>query len=327
MTFNFAPWAIDGARTAAGLARLASYAGGGGRSGVIRPGDLKVTALAVPGQGLRISSGGAYVLNDYLTSPDESYVISNPASHTVLAASMPSSQPTTTRYLVCVVVGDPEFDQTGHPFMPAGDLDPIVALTYEYVRVVVLPCSSTDDHFDDLNKNYPGIALARLEVPANTTTITNAMITDVRELARPRSEQTLLSGRPTSVQQPLNTTTSPGSAWYEWVDFRPSITIPKWATHIQILTHITGIGNSGEAVAEARTVAGAAAGPVETIDVDAAAGRHGIMTVFEQNISAIAGTTIQLKIQGRQLFDLPGYVFVDERTQVVFDVRFTEDIV
>lgn len=327
MTFNFAPWAIDGARTSAGLARLASYASGGGRSGVIRPGDLSVSALAVPGQGLRITSGGANILNGYLSDPDEAYVVSNPAEHTVLAATMPPSVPGTSYYLVCVVVGDPEFDQTGHPFMPSGALTPEDAIDYEYVRIVVIPCSAGDDTFEDLGVSYPGYALARLEVPGSTTTITNAMITDLRELTKPRQELVLITGRNTETTHNLDTTTSPGSAWYDWIDFQPAITIPAWATRMQILTHVNGIGNSGDAVGNIRTVAGAGAGPIETLDIDAASARTGLMTGFDQDVSAISGTSITLKVQGRQLFDQPGFAFVDERTQVVFDVRFSENII
>lgn len=328
MTFNFAPWAIDGARTSSALARLSSYASGGGRSGVIRPTDLRVTALAVPGQGLRISSGGATILNGYLSDPDEAYVVSNPAEHVVLAASMPPSTPGTSYYLVCIVVGDPEFDQTGHPFMPGTALDPVDALDFEYVRIVVLPCGASDDSFEDLGVAYAGYALARLEVPGSTTTITNAMITDLRDLSKPRQYTELLTGRPSATEQRLDTTTSPGGAWYEWVDFRPYVDIPKWATRMRILTHMNSIGSMGEnPLAEVRTVVEASAGPAQTFDVDGASSRSSLMTSFDQDVALIAGTTVELRIQGRQLFDQPGYAFVDERTQVTFDVRFDEGIV
>jgi len=225
VTFNFAPWAIDGARTAAGLARLAAYQGSGGRSGVIRPTDLKVTALSVPGNGLRIAAGGASILNGYLSNPDEVYVVSNPATHTVGSGSMPSAKPSVSYYLVCVVVGDPEFTQTGHPFMPSTPLDPVVALTYEYVRVVILPCTATQDSFEDLNKAYPGYALARLEVPANTTTITNAMITDLRELAQRRAERNVLAQTIFPFSGTQGATNAMG--FQDWTGFKPSLAIPK----------------------------------------------------------------------------------------------------
>lgn len=323
MTFNFAPWAIDGARTAAGLARLASYAGGGGRSGVIRPLDLRVTALATPGPGLRIGAGGAMVLNHYLSNPDESYVVSNPASHTVLAATMPPSQPGTTYYLVCVVVGDPEFDQTGHPFMPSGALDPADAPDFEYVRVVIVPCPAGTTRFETLGYNYPAYALARLEVPANTTTITNAMITDLRDLSKARTSTEMLVGRPS---HEFGFGTWLGAAWSTFSDFQPYINVPSWATRMQVLYHVGGLGNSGAAVGEVRGMVAGTSGPAETYDIDGASERTNLMAATDVNVSAYAGGQVQLYLEVRQLFDLPGYAFSDARTQIAYDVRFSEGI-
>lgn len=326
MTFNFAPWAIDGARTTAGLARLSAYASGGGRSGVIRPLDLRVKALSVPGNGLQIMAGGATILNHYLSDPDEAYVVSNPATHTVLASSMPSAKPASSYYLVCVVVGDPEFNQTGHPYMPSGPIDPALAADFEYVRVVIVPCDANTTRFEDLGYNYPAYALARLEVPANTTTITNAMIVDLRQLSKPRTESTLLLGRQTT-QRVVDVNTSPGSIWINLTPaYLPFVSIPSWATRMQILTHVSGLGNQGAAVGELRTAHGTSVGPVETYDMDDVGSRTNLMTVFDQDVSAIAGSTIQLLIQARQLFDQVGYAFSDARTQIAFDVRFSETV-
>jgi hypothetical protein len=68
--------------------------------------------------------------------------------------------------------------------MPS-DFDEAQANTYQYVRPVLLPCTSTDDTFSDLGKSYPGLALARLALPPSTTTVTDAMLTDLRTVAGP----------------------------------------------------------------------------------------------------------------------------------------------
>jgi len=325
VTFNFAPWAIDGARGPAALARLSSYAGGGGQSGIIKPLDLRVTALAVPGQGLRVGAGGATILNGYLSNPDESYVVSNPSSHTVASSAMPGAQPGTRYYLVCVVIGDPEFNQTGHPFMPSTPLDPAVALDFEYVRMVVIPCVSTTKRFEDLGVNYPGYALARLEVPANTTTITNAMITDLRGLASPREHSELFVGRQVS-SVGITTASSPGSAWINPFEVGPWIQIPRWATRMQILATIGSLGNSGDATGEIRVSVNGIAGASETYDIDGASERNMLIAAWDTGVAAWAGQSVQAILQARQLFDLPGYAFADNRTQIIFDVRFSESI-
>lgn len=331
MTFNFAPWAIDGARTPSSLARVASYGASGGRSGVVRPTDLKVTALAVPGRGLRISAGSANVLNDYQTDPNQVYVVSNPAVHTVASATMPNAVATTAYYLVCVVVGDPEFNQTGHPFMPAGTLDPAVALTFEYVRVVVLPCSSSADHFDDLNKSYPGIALARLEIPANTTTVTNSMITDVRELAKPRSERRVLAQEISPFSGANGVTNAMG--FLDWTNFKPNIAIPRWATKATIVVHMAGVLTMGTGSTNGfiRVALGNAAAAGVPYDEDPPAGGYSggskstLVASGSFDVSTVAGTTQMLRMQIARDEGEAGYLTTWGGTQFIFDVQFDED--
>ena len=50
--------------------------------GVVKKNDLKVKQLATPGVGVLIEAGVGIVLNKYQTSPNESYVVSNPSTHT-----------------------------------------------------------------------------------------------------------------------------------------------------------------------------------------------------------------------------------------------------
>ena len=57
MTFNHAAWAIDGATINSALARTQAYAANSGQQGIVQLGDLKVTELAVAGNGLLISAG------------------------------------------------------------------------------------------------------------------------------------------------------------------------------------------------------------------------------------------------------------------------------
>lgn len=322
MTFNFAPWAIDGARSAAGLARLASYAAGGGRSGVVNPSDLSVSALAVPGNGLRISSGGASVLNHYLSDPDEAYVVSNPASHTVLAADMPSPQPSTSYYLVCVVIGDPEFNQTGHPFMPSGPLAPEDAPDFQYVRVVIVPCNPTTSSFEDLGYNYPAYALARLEIPPSTSTITNAMITDLRSLAKPRESTRLL------VAQPIPAGPGVGYVSTDWETvWSPQIQVPKWATYVESVGFINSIVHlDPELVGQTRLVIdgyGGASSYHELPDTSGAGERVSLSAVWAADVSGIAGTTVNVSLQVAKISG-SGSLQAYSDTTCIIDVRFSE---
>lgn len=180
MTFSNIPGPIDGALVSSALLRRGLYAAIGSE-GVISANDLKVSASSPAGQSLQVAPGVGAILNGYQTEPTELYIAANSGVQAVTAGDMPGSSPGTTYWMVALVVGDPQagYSQTGHPFMPA-DFDEGQANTFQYDRIVVLPCASTDDTFSDLSKPYPGLALARIELPGSTTTVTNAMITDLR---------------------------------------------------------------------------------------------------------------------------------------------------
>ena len=326
MTFNKAPWAIDGARTTAALARLATYTTGGGRSGIAKPSDLRVLPLAVPGNGLRVLAGGATVLNHYLSDPDEAYVVSNPSTHTISSADMPAAVPQLAYYLVCVVVGDPEFNQTGHPYMPT-TIAPEDAATFEYVRMVVVPCSASTTSFEQLGLSYPAYALARLEVPANTTTITSAMITDLRDLAQARSKRSLEAFVPPGGVNLLTT------GWQNYpMASGTVVSVPEWATRANIIATVTGIAaTEGQMGGGMRILIGSSIGSATALyDIDNVAGtgfsRETIIVAFSGDITSLAGQDTTITLQGYRdsgagwLTTLPG-------SQMILDVEFTEDTV
>lgn len=325
MTLNSAPWAIDGARTRAGLARLASYASSGGRSGIVQPTDMRVTALAVPGQGLRVAPGGAIILNHYLANPDEAYVVSNPGTHTVLAADMPPAAGATSYYLVCVVVGDPEFNQTGHPFMPSGPLDPADAPDYEYNRIVLIPCGANTTSFEQLGYDYPAYALARLEIPANTTTITNAMITDLRSLSRERESSVPIFAQPVPSGVLDTFDVSEYKLIYGWL---PWVTVPPWATRMTVRGDVGGIMHIDPYLAGNMRILvnGLYSGPETIHEFEDGLGieqRVSISAYWDGDVAGVAGQGISIGIQLKR-FAGAGTLQAGYDTTTMLDVRFYE---
>jgi hypothetical protein len=326
MTFNNAPWAVDGARTTAALARQAVYSSGAKDSGIVKPGDLKVLPLAVPGNGLRITAGAANVLNWYQTSPSEAYTVSNPSTHTVLAADMPAAVPATSYYLVCVVVGDPEFNQSGHPFMPS-DIAPEEAADFDYVRVVVVPCSSTTTRFEQLGLDYPAYALARLAVPPSTTTITGAMITDLRQLSQPRSDRQVLYGNP-----PGQTFGAQMDEWAQMPLFQPYVHIPDWATHCTIIANLNSMNAWGAWYGKVRVALGGTYGPEIVQDTPITstddAYRFNVQIVWTADVSAWQNLDKQITTEIIKTSPAPTdsltRIETQYSTQVVFDVNFFE---
>ena len=325
MTFNFAPYAIDGARTTSALARLAAYTTGGGRSGVAKPDSLKVLPLEVPGNGLRITAGGATILNHYQANPDQVYVVSNPGIHVVPAASMPAPRPTTAHYLVCIVVGDTEFNQAGHPFMPT-TLDPGDAATFEYVRIVLVPCAANTSSFEELGLSYPAYALARIEVPPNTSTITAAMITNLRTLAQPRQDRQVIMG---TLPPNEGLGDYPSERWPSW---QPVVYVPPWATRAMMMTTLSGIVViDGETHGGLRGSLGPLVGAWVSYDIDASNNgqRQTFYFATGGSIASVAGTNQQVLLEGYRTVGYGGSLqtWDGDSSHCVIDITFYEDTI
>ena len=330
MTFYNAPWALDGATISSALARRAQYAAVSGGEGIINAADLKVSQLATPGAGLLISAGNAAITNRYETDPNETYTVANPGTHTILSTEMPSSQATAKSYLVLITVGDPEFSQVGHPWMTSDVLDPAEAADYVYVRPWLLEVASGTTSFDGLGLHYPALALARVDIPANTTTITNAMITDVRAMARPRSKEEVIQSVGLSGDVS-------GIAINTWVNFGLSgnVKIPKWATSVIVTGWIEGAWIDGTKGAYGiyranLTAAGATAGTI--FDENNQSRPAGDLLRAGHNIggqiaipSAARGTTQTVTTQV-EMFDSGGgtSLHLDSNSSAVLRLRFEE---
>lgn len=326
MTLLNAPWAIDGARATSALARTATYAIGGGHSGVVRAYDLKVKPLVVPGNGIRISGGSAIIVNGYQTDPREAYSVTNAGDHIVLPADMPAPVPVTSYYLVCLVVGDPEFNQAGHPFMPP-DLLPEDAADFQYVRPVLIPCNANTANFEDLGLNFPGVQLARLEIPPNTTTITDAMIVDRRYMSYARSERLILSQATTDANHIML------PEWRDIALYRPAVAIPIWCTTMFVEIEMTGAAHfNPDFTGRIAVNAGAAGmGPANRFQFEHTGNPSGFQRVnlkasYVANVASLAGQAITLAISGyresgegvvRAMQDGGG-------THITYDIQFVE---
>jgi hypothetical protein len=250
VTFDNTGWLIDGALTKSELARRAQYAATGGADGVIGVGDLKVLPLSSPGNGVRISVGGATILNRYTTPTNQAYVVSNPTIETVDSTRMPASNPSARSHLVVATVGDPQYSATGHPWMLATDPPAGHANDFQYVRSHIIPnVPSTTTKFEQLGLNYPGLALARLDIPGGSTTYDAGKIIDLRYLSQQRSQD---------FQWTVDTTAADllgGTALtYEyWPDgSSKAIDIPSWATVVYCDGWVNGFRQNASGTVLAR---------------------------------------------------------------------------
>lgn len=262
MTFNAAAWAVDGARIESSLPRRALNASTNGAEGISKSGDMKVTQLATPGRGLRITSGSALVLNRYQgADPNETYTVSNRGEHilsTEELASAFASAPVARHFLVCITVGDPtgsEADaepnsQAGHPWMTSGPIaDPA---TFQYVRPWLIPCNASTESFAELGLFFPALALARLSVPSGAGNFIDANITDLRELAIPRNK--IMSDHiAASAGNTLNGQGGNAGNYERWPNANVmSTVIPPWAVRATIIGFVEGAKLTKAGVANLR---------------------------------------------------------------------------
>jgi hypothetical protein len=325
MTFAAAPWAVDGARTGAALARRASFAALSESEGIVGRADLKVSELSVPGNGLLISAGNAVILNRYQDSPNESYVAANEGVHEVLSTEMPGAQATPKSYLVLVTIGDKEFSQVGHPWMDSEVLDPAEAADYVYVRPFILECPAGTKSFAELNLDYPAIALARLDIPASTTTITNAMITDLRKLARPRVHEELIVVNGFTASD-LDTV-SP--SWEVWPAVSQAIDIPAWASVAKINGFFESamISKAIDCAMRVAIVGGSntSAQRFNRSAPTAGSDRAGMNIAGTINVASIAGTTKTFRMEGQTITSASNDgLTADGLTSASLRIRFEE---
>lgn len=332
MTFLNAAWAIDGATVQSSLARQSVYAGTNGAEGIIQKGDLKVSALATPGQGVQIGAGGALLLNGYQTNPDQTYTVSNPAVHTMLASEMPSSNPSDKHYLVCITIGDPEFSQVGHPWMLATDPPEGEEATFEYVRPFIVPCPNGTSDASVLNLGYPALALARLEIPGGQTTIQAGYIKDVRKLAQPRSWLAISHNPAPAGTNSLNGAGGIAGTYERWPNVGVlTVDVPSWAVKAKVTGFVEGakLTKAGyarlRAQVEGTSLVTSLTNVDETDPPNTSTDRRSYNVGGEIDVTSVAGTTKTFSVYGTPTNDASkGALYSDANTSVLLQVYFEE---
>lgn len=239
MALDKTPWAIGGgASHSVEVARLLAYASTSGAEGIVEPASLRVQAQATPGPSVRVAPGAALLRSRYAGAAQQTYVLRNASQTTVAVAATGSAGGRTD--LVVVRVLDPQYEGQA----PA---DPDA---FDYSRLEIIqgvPAGTSG--VASLGLSYPAIALARITVPANTGTITSAMITDLREVAIPRVVEKVFP-RPTVTQDSglvLNSRAAfPAGEWFPNAGGQENngayhADIPEWATRMQIRMEWLGV--------------------------------------------------------------------------------------
>lgn len=312
--FDPVPWFVGGgALHSPEVARNFAWQATSGAEGVGSPTALRVASLATPGTSVRIMPGSCLVLNRSVGGEQQTYAVRAGTETTLAVAAQGASG---TRYdLVVARVEDPFAAGT-----PWADPTDATVGPYVFPRIIAnVPAGTT--RLQDV-AGYSGdsaVTLARIAIPANTATITQAMITDLRTVARPRRTRDIYLTQPTA-------TSTVTSASY--VDFTPqatrTIAVPSWASQVKIIGQIGGLAPAGAAsIGQIRSNFGGLPGDGPVFDLDAST-RAAFLTATTFAIpAAMRGTSQVLKLQAARQTG-SGNIKTDIYSTVVWDVEFLE---
>jgi hypothetical protein len=279
------PWAVGGgADNPIEHARMIPWAIFQGAEGTLGNADLQVVALATPGGSVQINPGGYVIQARGLGQTYESYM--GKYGNAVTVNVDPNSTASARSDLVVLRVEDNHV--AGEPWSPPASND-----TGPYRNIIVVKgVSSTTKSLRDLGNSWSGIALARIDIPAFTSAITNAMIINLRTKvvappwsAPPTTIPIVDGGVAPDNAEAFFTKVAPGMAagtshdvgagaigtWRDWPNVcQWVVPIPKWATVMEIFLVLYSIKTSGSIAASARINIGADAlfGPSNDIDVN-----------------------------------------------------------
>ncbi|MDN3025686.1 hypothetical protein [Streptomyces sp. S.PB5] len=307
MTLAQAPLLVNGATHSAQTFRQMIKDLSHGSEGVTEATDLKVTPLPVPGGGVQVADGSA-VIRGKASTWQGSYTAYNIGAATVPIAPTGA---TPRSDLIVLRVQDPEFE---------GGLDPATDAINFFD--VIPNVSST---MSSAPKGVTGVALARVDLPASTGTVTAGMIRDVRRVANPRRERTLYTAYPSK----LTKAWKDDDKWHDWPpEARWQIPVPDWATKLILTITLAGLRMDFDSLyGRLQPVFGTIEGQDTIVDDNQGKVVRRSTAVVADTITLPAsyrGTTQTLYMQAKMSKDWKGDLGVDGGTSIIADIEFTE---
>lgn len=317
MSFDTVCWSITGASTPAALGRVLANIASQNTQGINLPGDLKVTQLGSPGGGVQIAAGAAVIRN--AQAAGETYVGKASSPTTV---SIPPTGGSARSDLVVAYVIDPDFA----PWSPY--TTPTQILNGPYFLPGVLPGVASSTTAASQVVSYSAVELARIDIPASTSVITNAMIHDLRGLARPRTQRSLSIQPGASDLQELPVTQT---TYAQFPSNTFTLTVPSWATTADVIMGFQFLVSSNPVNSNNQIVFGSLTGSTQFFDYNGSQAAFGAeMYAFSNyaqfNVASLQGQTITVTHQAERTFTggSTGNLEYNTGQQVSLDVQFSE---
>lgn len=308
MAFFDRPLLTNGATHSAQQFRMMVRDLANGAEGITQGDDLKVVQRSTPGSGVVVGDGSG-VIRGRDNVFQGHYSVCNIGSADVPIAPTGA---TARSDMLIVRVEDPEY---GYSRDPAKDQ-------------IVFPqvISNVSSSATTIPDGRTGIPLARIDIPANTATITSAMITDLRRVANPRRQRVVRTQSPLSMSAGIGASTTPSyfSTAAGW-----NIDIPDWATRAIVKIDVSPIryalGNFWGYLSA--TMGSSLSLQPVTLDDNQGTGVRRIPAIVADTLTLPAnyrGTTQLLRVRASAEAASAARIYVDSGTTLVADVQFEE---
>ncbi|MCD9904640.1 hypothetical protein LUR56_40210 [Streptomyces sp. MT29] len=195
---------------------------------------------------------------------------------------------------------------------------------YVFTRVIPdVPIGTTS--IRDIEPDSTAITLARIDLPASTSSVTAARIVDLRQMARPRSESRRLY-----LYSAWATPDDLGLITDAWEDFplgaRWTQAVPEWATHVSVHAQLTGVRHPNTTVArgELRAFCGEQKGPGMPYLAEAAE-RIGLQAGGTFLLPAEdRGQSVDVGVEGMGAEEATGVLQADAGTVLAVDIVYSQ---
>lgn len=239
-SYGFDPvaWSIDGGKHRGELLRVLAFAATAGSEGIVEATDCKVHQLATPGPQIEMDAGALLIRNRSANVRNQTYVANG---RTPTRLDVTQTGGSSRQDLVVVRIEDPQYG-SGFTKPPAGQ-----EADWQYVKPFIIqgvPAGTASAAA--LNLGYPAVALARLEIPAGTSVITNAMVKDLRKVAQPRRQRFVSSWRPADGVEEKLQHVSQSLGLYP--SMQKLVPCPEWATQVKMIVNVGNLVHGGERV-------------------------------------------------------------------------------